>query len=83
MTRDGALKRYLAVVRRIERFFKGFTVQHIERTKNSEADELAKAVAKKVVIPPDIFYQVITHPPPPMKTVEPELRMINVLQGQD
>jgi hypothetical protein len=65
MTRDGALKRYLAVVQRIERFFKGFTVQHIERTKNSEADELAKVVAKKVVIPPDIFYQVIKHPPPP------------------
>jgi hypothetical protein len=39
----------------MERFFKGFTVKYIERTKNSEADELAKAAAKKMEIPPDVF----------------------------
>jgi acetolactate synthase regulatory subunit len=39
ITRDETLERYLAVVRRMERFFKGFTVQYIERTKNSEADD--------------------------------------------
>jgi acetolactate synthase regulatory subunit len=38
ITRDETLERYLAVIRRMERFFKGFTVQYIERTKNSEAD---------------------------------------------
>jgi hypothetical protein len=31
--RDETLERYLAVVRSMENFFKGFTVQHIERTK--------------------------------------------------
>jgi hypothetical protein len=31
----------------MEGFFKGFTVQHIERAKNTEADKLAKAVARK------------------------------------
>jgi acetolactate synthase regulatory subunit len=43
MARDETLERYLAVVRWMENFFKGFTVKHIERAKNIEADELAKA----------------------------------------
>jgi hypothetical protein len=71
------LERYLVAVRRMERFFKGFTVQYIERTKNLEADELAKATTKNMVIPPDVFYQVVEDPS--VKIVEPELRMINVV----
>jgi ribonuclease HI len=59
---DETLERYLTAIRRMERFFKGFTVRYIERTKNSEADQLAKVVAKKTMIPPDIFYQVIKDP---------------------
>jgi hypothetical protein len=43
MARDETLERYLAVVQWMENFFKGFTVKHIERAKNIEADELAKA----------------------------------------
>jgi hypothetical protein len=64
----------------MEGFFKGFTVQHIERAKNTEADELAKAAAKKAVLPPDVFFQVIEDPS--VKTVEPEPRMINVAQAK-
>jgi ribonuclease HI len=56
MARDKTLERYLAIVRWMENFFKGFTVQHIERTKNTEADELAKVATKKVVLPPDVFF---------------------------
>jgi ribonuclease HI len=55
IARDETLEMYLAAVWRMERFFKGFTVKYIERTKNSEADELAKAAAKKMEIPPDVF----------------------------
>jgi hypothetical protein len=40
----------------MENFFKGFTVEHIERTKNIEADELAKIAAMKAVLPPDVFF---------------------------
>jgi hypothetical protein len=29
----------------MENFFKGFIIKHIERAKNTEADELAKAAA--------------------------------------
>jgi ribonuclease HI len=49
IARDETLERYLAVVRRMEGFFKAFTAQHIERAKNTEADELAKAAARKAV----------------------------------
>jgi hypothetical protein len=64
----------------MEGFFKEFTVQHMERAKNTEAYELAKAVARKVVLPPDVFIQVIEDPS--MKIVEPEPRMINVMQAE-
>jgi acetolactate synthase regulatory subunit len=69
--RDETLERYLAVVRRMEIFFKGFTVEHIERAKNTKADELAKAV----------FFQVIEDPS--VKTVKPESRMVNIMQGEN
>jgi ribonuclease HI len=81
IARDKTLERYLAAVRRMERFFKGFTVQYIERAKNTEVDQLAKVAANKAVLPPDVFFQVVQDPS--VKTVEPEPRMINVVQGED
>jgi hypothetical protein len=65
----------------MENFFKGFTMEHIERAKNTEANELAKAVAKKAVLPPNVFFQLIEDPF--VKTVEPEPKMVNVVQGED
>jgi hypothetical protein len=65
----------------MERFFNGFIVQHIERAKNTEADELAKATARKAELPPDVFFQVIEDPS--IKTVEPQPRMINVVKRED
>jgi hypothetical protein len=81
IARYETLERYLAAIRRMEGFFKGSTVQHIERAKNTEADELAKATARKAVLPPDVFFQVIEYPS--VKTIEPEPKMINVVQGED
>jgi ribonuclease HI len=81
MARDKILERYLDVIRRMENFFKGFTVEHIERAKNIEADELAKAVARKAVLPPNVFFQVIEDPS--IRTIEPEPRMVNVVHGED
>jgi ribonuclease HI len=37
---------YLAAIRSLERQFKGFTLQHVDRAKNEEADALAKAAAR-------------------------------------
>jgi hypothetical protein len=81
MASDESLERYLATVQRIENFFKRFIVKHIERTKNTEADKLVKAATKKVVLPPDVFFQLIKDPS--VKTVELEPRMINITQGED
>jgi hypothetical protein len=61
----------------MERFFMEFTVQYLESAKNTEADELAKAAAKKATLPPDVFFQVIEDPS--VKTVEPEPMMINAM----
>jgi ribonuclease HI len=38
--------KYLEKVREMERHFKGYTVQHIPRDDNNEADRLAKAAAR-------------------------------------
>jgi hypothetical protein len=78
---DKTLERYLTAIHRMERFFKGFTIQNIERAKNTEADELAKVAARKSELPPDVFFQVVKDPS--VKTVKPEPRMINVVQGED
>jgi hypothetical protein len=42
---------------------------------------LAKAAARKEVIPPDVFFQLIEDPS--MNTVKLEPRMDNVVQGED
>jgi ribonuclease HI len=81
MARDETLERYLATIQRKENFFKGFTIKHIERAKNTEANELAKATVRKMVLPLDVFFQTIQDPF--VKIVEPEPRMVNIVQGED
>jgi hypothetical protein len=54
----------------MENHFKGFTMEYIERSKNTEADELVKAVARNTPLPTDVFLQVISDAS--IKTVEPE-----------
>ena len=53
------LIQYLEVVRAMEKHFRGFTIIHIPRAQNDEADRLAKAVARKQQLPPDIFFEEI------------------------
>jgi hypothetical protein len=56
------LMQYLTAVRGLEKQFKGFTLQHVERNKNEEANALAKAAAKGEALPSDVFYHVISTP---------------------
>jgi ribonuclease HI len=77
MARDTTLEKYLAIIQRMENYFKGFTVDYIERAKNTEADELAKVATKKAVLPPDVFFQVLEETS--VKTVESEPRMVNII----
>jgi ribonuclease HI len=60
--KDPALMQYLTVVRSLEKQFKGFTLQHVDRARNEEADALAKAAAKGETLPSDVFYHVIGTP---------------------
>jgi hypothetical protein len=60
--KEPILMQYLIAVRSLEKQFKGFTLQHVERNKNEEADTLAKAVAKGKALPSDVFYHVIGTP---------------------
>jgi ribonuclease HI len=49
--REPELVKYLAEVRKMERHFRGFTVEHLPRKNNSEADELAKKAARGEAMP--------------------------------
>jgi hypothetical protein len=77
MARDATLERYLTIVRRMENYFKGFTVEYIKRAKNTETDKLVKEAARKVVLQPDVFFKTIKDPS--IKIVEPEPRMVNII----
>jgi hypothetical protein len=61
--------------------FKGFTIEYIDRSKNAEADELANAVAQNTPLQTDVFLQLISDTS--IKTIEPEPRVINIIQGED
>jgi hypothetical protein len=65
----------------MENYFKGFTVEYIERNKNYEADELAKGVANNTPMPADVFFHVLEDAS--VKTVPPEPRVINIIEGED
>jgi ribonuclease HI len=60
--KDHALMQYLTAVRNLERQFKGFTLQHVDRARYEEADTLAKAAARGKALPSDVFYHVIGTP---------------------
>jgi hypothetical protein len=61
----------------MESYLIGFTIEYIERTKNSKAGELVKAAAHNTPLPADAFLQVISDAS--IKTVEPEPRVINLI----
>jgi hypothetical protein len=64
-----------------ENYFKGFKVEYIERNKNTEADDLAKAAACNIPMPANVFFKVIEEAS--VKTVIPEPRLINIIEGED
>jgi hypothetical protein len=65
----------------MENYFKGFTIEYIQPTKNAEANELARVTARNTPLLADVFVQVM--PDASIKIVGPEPRLINVIQGED
>jgi hypothetical protein len=78
---QGTDSRYLTLDRKMENHFKGFTMEYIERSKNTEPDELVKVVARHTPLPADVFLHVILDAF--IKTVKPETKTINLIQGED
>jgi ribonuclease HI len=59
ITREATLEKYLALTRRMESHFKGFTVGYIERNINIEGNELAKAKTHNIPLHADVFFHVM------------------------
>jgi hypothetical protein len=55
IARDAMLERYLALIRRMENYFRGFSVEHIEKSKNTNVDELARPQPEKQDYP-NVFF---------------------------
>ena len=53
---------YMAAIRSLEKQFKGFTLQHIERNKNEEDDTLAKAAAKGETLAIRCIFHIVGTP---------------------
>jgi hypothetical protein len=81
ITREPTLKKYFALVKRMKKNFMCFTVEYIERNKNTKADKQAKAVAHNTPLPADVFFHVIEDAS--VKTVLPEPKLINAIEGED
>jgi ribonuclease HI len=71
--------KYLEKVREMEKHFKGYSVQHIPRDDNNEADKLAKAAARNQELPPDVFFEIIREPS--IKDSRPKI--VNVVDTPD
>ena len=53
------LAKYLAAVRSMEKYFLGFTIRSFSRSKNKQADQLAKAAAQFDPLPLDVFFETL------------------------
>jgi hypothetical protein len=81
IAREPTPERYLGLVKKMENYFKGFTIEYNEWNKNCEAHELAKAAACNTPMPTDVFFQVLEDAL--VKTVSPEPRVINIVERED
>jgi hypothetical protein len=65
----------------MERHFRGFTIQHLPRKNNGEADELAKKAARGEAMPPNVFFEILTAPS--MKPDKQPLSTVNAIASLD
>jgi ribonuclease HI len=74
--KEPKLVKYLAEVRKMERHFWGFTIEHLPRKRNGEANELAKKAAKWEAMPPDVFFEILTAP-----SIKPDKQLLNTVNA--
>jgi hypothetical protein len=70
---------HLEKVREMKRHFKEYSVQHISRDDNNEADKLAKAAARNKELPPDVFFEIIREP----SIKESRPKIVNAVETPD
>jgi hypothetical protein len=75
------------LVHDLEKQFMGFTLQHVERNKNEEANALAKAAAKGKALPSNVFYHgtpVVRYPEGLQITQDADgHRIVNLIMVED
>jgi hypothetical protein len=75
------LVKYLAEVRKMERHFRGFTIEYLPRKINGEANELAKKVVRGEAMPPNVFFEILTAPS--IKPDKQSLSTVNAIASID
>jgi hypothetical protein len=71
--------KYLEKVREMERHFKGYSVQHIPRDDNNEADKLVKVAARNQELPPNVFFEIVKEP----SIKESRPKIVNAVETPD
>jgi ribonuclease HI len=79
--KEPELIKYLAEVRKMERHFRGFTIEHLPRKRNGEANELAKKAARGETMPPKVFFEILTAPS--TKPDKQSLSTVNAIASLD
>jgi hypothetical protein len=59
---DDKMEAYRNAVRALEDMFYGIELNHVPRQYNEEADELAKIMSGRIIVPPNVFAQDVTRP---------------------
>jgi hypothetical protein len=72
--KETELVKYLAEVRKMERHFRGFTIEHLPRKRNGEADKLAKKATRGEAMPPDVLFEILTTP-----SIKPDKQLLNTV----
>jgi hypothetical protein len=75
--KNPVLIKYLEKVREMERHFKGYSVQHIPRDDNNEADKLAKVAGRNQAMSLDVFFEIIKEP----SIKEEKPKIVNVVEA--
>ena len=75
------LAKYLAAVRSMEKYFLGFSVRSFSRTKNKQADQLAKAAAQFDPLPPDVFFETLKQAS--VNCAEEPAKFVNAITSED
>ena len=75
------LTKYLAAVRSMEKYFLWFSIRSFSRTKNKQANQLAKAAAQFDPLPLDVFFETLKQAS--VNCAEEPAKFINAITSED